>query len=229
MYVYIYLHNMYNMFPWQIAHRLQRFNPTTPSSCSSPTSRQIWAACHRRHNAICWRGIATSEPCWGQHFFEFPIVAAGGGKSEGLRKAFFFLQRTFFFVSRFWKNVLMLSCLLISQNGVCQHVSVILSQKLGALFLIYTFMINDSVYLCIILCFCMISNMIDRSTPLQCVSALLCRWYMQRHFDLACFSAPCRLGRRWTANPMKHRHRMLAMLDTWYIHNIYIHNIYIYT
>ena len=23
----------------------------------------------------------------GQHFFEFPIVAAGGGKSEGLRKA----------------------------------------------------------------------------------------------------------------------------------------------
>ena len=94
--IYIYLHNMYNMFPWQIAHRLQRFNPTTPSSCSSPTSRQIWAACHRRHNAICWRGIATSEPCWGQHFFEFPIVAAGGGKSEGLRKAFFFTTDLFF-------------------------------------------------------------------------------------------------------------------------------------
>ena len=111
--------------------------------------------------------------------------------------------------------------------------------KLGGLFLIYIFMINDSVYLYISyiyiyhICVCMISKMTDRSTPLQCVSALLCRWYMQRHFDLACFSAPCRLGRRWTANPMKHRHRMLAMLDTWYIYTynilyIYIVCIYIY-
>lgn len=95
-------------------HTVLRFSQITLSSCSLPTSRRIWATCplhflfcafcvlfwiiwHRDGALTClwaacqwWVTLTSIDAQWrfeGQHFFEFPIVAAGGGKSEGLRKA----------------------------------------------------------------------------------------------------------------------------------------------
>lgn len=91
-------------------HTVLRFSQITLSSCSLPTSRRIWATCpffvlcvlfriiwHRDGALTClraacqwWVTLISIDAQWrfeGQHFFEFPIVAAGGGKSEGLRKA----------------------------------------------------------------------------------------------------------------------------------------------
>ena len=66
------------------------------------------------------------EPFWGQHFFEFPIVAAGGGKSEGLRKAD---NGASLCLPILIQNVLKIFDVRHDQSGVCQHVSVILSQN----------------------------------------------------------------------------------------------------